>query len=99
MLDTLGHRLEVGAGDRDLLVAVDQSQLDAGSSAVLSTPAAFAVRFTGTPWGPSPVRTAKTETLRMNGTVFPAAATTATDDASSAERKMVRRLAPTVNGS
>ena len=65
-----------------------------GSTDVSSTPAPSAVLLTGTPCGPSPVRTPNTETLRSKGTVLPAVASTATDDASSAVRSSVRLPGP-----
>ena len=54
--------------------------------------AAAADLLIGTPCGPSPLRTAKTETLRSNGTALPATASAATPEARNVVRSSPRRV-------
>ena len=54
--------------------------------------AAAADLLIGTPCGPSPLRTAKTETLRSHGTVLPATASAATPEARNVVRSSPRRV-------
>ena len=64
----------------------------AGSTAVASTPAACAVLLIGYALRALAGAHGEDRDLAQQGTVLPAAAITATPDASSAERRMVRRL-------
>ena len=58
------------------------------------TPAARADLLIGMPAGPSPERTPRTETVRSQGTVLPAVASTATPEASQVVRSSPRRVSP-----
>ena len=71
----------------------------AGSVALAVTPAAFADLLIGTPPGPLPERTPKTETSLSHGTVLPAVSTTAATEASPAVRTRPRRDRPSPSGS
>ena len=78
-LGALGHREQLVAGQRAPPGRRTRPRARTpGSSAVAVTPAALADLLIGMPPGPSPERTPKTETLRSNGTVLPAVASTAT---------------------